>query len=67
MTIFSEFSLHVHKALGNTQRPDLYTIGMWDELPDLRGICYARRLDDALAALRNVLEEAGKTAEVERR
>jgi hypothetical protein len=66
MTTSWEFSLHVHKALQNARHPDLYTIGIWDGLCDLRGICYARPLEDALAALRNVLEEAGKLAEVER-
>ena len=61
-----ELSLHVYKAFQNAQHPDLYTIGVWDGLSDLRGICYGRPLDGALAALRNLLEEAGKLAEVER-
>ena len=64
MTASLEFSLHVHKALQNAQHPDLDTIGVWDGLSDLHGICYARPLDDALAAFRTVLEEAGKLAEV---
>jgi len=66
MTISSEFSLHIHKSLGNAQGPDLYTIALWQELSVLRGICYSQPIDDALAALRRALEEAGKVAEVER-
>ena len=66
MTISCEFSLHIHKALGDSQRPDLYTIALWHELSVLRGICYSRPIDDALAALRRALEEAGKVAEIER-
>ncbi len=66
MKISSEFSLHIHKTLGDAQRPDLYTIALWHELSVLRGICYSRSIDDALAALRRILEEAGKVAEVER-
>ena len=66
MTISSEFSLHIHKTLGDSQRPELYTIALWHELSVLCGICYSRPIDDALAALRRVLEEAGKVAEIER-
>ena len=66
MTISCEFSLYVHKALQNARHPDLYTIAVWDRLLDLRGICFARPVDNAVAAFRNVLEEAGKLAEVER-
>ena len=66
MTISSEFSLHIHKSLGNAQGPDLYTIALWQELSVLRGICYSQPIDDALPALRRALEEAGKVAEVER-
>jgi hypothetical protein len=66
MRISSEFALHIHKTLGNAQSPDLYTIAVWQELSVLSGICYSRPIDDALAALRRTLEEAGKVAEVER-
>jgi hypothetical protein len=65
MTISSEFSLHIHKTLGDAKGPDLYTIALWYELSVLRGICYFRPIDDALAALRRALEQAGKVAEVE--
>ena len=61
-----EFSLHIHKTLGGAQRPDLYTIALWHELSVLRGICYSRPIDDALAALRRTLEEAGKVAKIGR-
>ena len=66
MTVSSEFSLHIHKVLGDARGPDLYTIALWHELSVLRGICYYRPIDDALAALRRTLEEAGKVAEAER-
>ena len=66
MTVSLEFSLHIHKILGDAHRPDLYTIALWHELSVLRGICYSRPIDDALAALRRTLEEAGTVAEVER-
>ena len=66
MTISSEFSLHIHKTLGDAQGPALYTIALWQELSVLRGVCYSRPIDDALAALRRTLEEAGKVAESER-
>ena len=66
MTTSLEFSLHVYKALQNAQHPDLYTISMWDGLSDLHGICYAQPFDDAVAALRIILEEAGKLVDVER-
>jgi hypothetical protein len=66
MRISTEFSLHIHKTFGGGQGPDLYTIALWHELSVLRGICYSRPIDDALAALRRALEEAGKVAEVER-
>ena len=66
MRISFEFSLHIHKTLGDAQRPDLYTVALWHELSVLRGICYSRPIDDALAALRRTLEEAGKVAESER-
>ena len=66
MTVSSEFSLHMHKTLGDARSPDLYTIILWHELSVLRGICYSRPIDDALAALRRTLEEAGKVTEVVR-
>ena len=66
MTVSLELSLHIHKTLGDAHRPDLYTIALWQELSVLRGICYSRPIDDALAALRRTLEEAGTVAEVER-
>lgn len=67
MTMSLEFSLHIHKTLGDAENRDLYTVALWHELSVLRGICYSRPIDDALAALRHALEEAGKGAEVERR
>ena len=60
-----QFSFQVHKLMDNARRPALFTIALWEGTA-LRDICFARPLDDALAALRNVLEEAGKLAEVER-
>jgi len=60
MTISSEFSLHIHKTLGDWQRPDLYTIVLWQELSVLR-IGYSRLIDDALA---RPLEETSKVAKL---
>ena len=54
-----EFSLHVHKLMGNAQRPALFTIAIWEETV-LRGICYAQPLDAALDAFRKLLEEWGR-------
>jgi hypothetical protein len=67
MTISLELWLHIHKTLGDAESRDLYTVALWHELSVLRGICYSRPIDDALAALRRTLEEAGKGGEVERR
>ena len=60
MTVSSEFSLHIHKTLADAQRPDLYTIALWHELSVLRGICYSRPIDDALAALRRTSKKPAK-------
>jgi hypothetical protein len=56
----SEFALHVHKKPGNADRPDLYTIGVWEGTV-LRGICHAQPIDCAVSALRRTLEEAGQS------
>ena len=66
MRISTEFSLHIHKTLGDARGPDLYTIALWHDLSVLRGICYSRPIDEALAALRRTLEEAGNVAKIER-
>ena len=60
----AEFSFHVHKFIGNGQRPALFTIAIWGG-SILRGICYAQQLDAALAALGEVLEEWGREAMAE--
>ena len=57
-----EFSVHVHKLMGNAQRPALFTIGLW-EGNVLRAICYTQPLDAALLAVRKVLEESGTNTE----
>jgi hypothetical protein len=56
-----EFALHVHKLPGNSQHPELYTIGVWEQTA-LRGVCLAQPIDPALAALRRLFEAAGQPA-----
>jgi hypothetical protein len=54
-----EFSLHVHKKVATAEHRDLYTIGIWKD-STLHAICHAQPLEQALGALRNVLDQAGK-------
>lgn len=57
----SEFSFHVHKKAGNGERPALFTVGLWEGTVQ-RGICHTQPIDDALAAIRRVLEEPERPA-----
>jgi hypothetical protein len=52
----SEFSLHVHRTTGPDRQTNRYTIGLWNGIV-LRAICHIEPLDNALAALRLVLED----------
>ena len=63
-TTCSEFSLHVHKKFADAQRGDVYTIGVWEGSSVLRAICHAQRIDDAVTAFRNFLQEAGRPVEI---
>jgi hypothetical protein len=57
-----EFALHVHKLPGNSDHPDVYTIGVWEQTA-LRTVCLAQPIDPALAALRGLFETAAQAAE----
>ena len=54
-----EFSFHVHKKAATAEHQDLYTIGIWTG-STLHAICHVQPLEQALGALRNVLDQAGK-------
>ena len=56
----SEFAVHVYRKHGDDEHADLYTIGVWEE-STLRGICHAQPLDDAVAALRMLLQETDES------
>jgi len=59
----AEFSLHIHKRIGDDGCNDRYTIGLWSG--DVLGaICHAAPLDIALSALRLALENKGRSAEM---
>jgi hypothetical protein len=57
----SEFAFHVHRKAGDAKRPALFSIGVW-EGKILRAICHTQPIDDALAAIRRVLEEPERPA-----
>ena len=52
-----EFSLHVHKKTTVGRGQALYMIGIWNG-PILFAICHVQPLDQALSALRNLLDQA---------
>jgi hypothetical protein len=54
-----DFSFHVHKKAATAEQQDLYTIGIWTG-STLHAICHAQPLEQALGALRNVLDQGGK-------
>ena len=54
-----EFALHVHKKIGISHHQALYTIGIWAG-PTLYAICHVQPLDQAVKALREVLDQAGR-------
>jgi hypothetical protein len=59
----SEFDLHVWKRPANGDRPDQYTIGVWDG-QQIRSLCHIAPIEAAIQTLRNVLETAGQPAAV---
>jgi hypothetical protein len=59
----SEFDLHVWKRPANEDRPDQYTIGVWDG-QQIRSLCHIAPIEAAVHTLRNVLETAGQPAAV---
>jgi hypothetical protein len=58
----TEFDLHVLKKRGACGTPDLFTLGVWDDLLTVRSVCHIAPIEDAIVALRQVLETAGNTA-----
>lgn len=59
----TEFDLHVLKIRGACGRPDLFTLGIWDGLLTVRSVCHIAPIEEALIALRQILETAGHTAD----
>jgi hypothetical protein len=55
-----EFDLHVLKKRGAVGRPDHFTIAVWDGLLTLRSVCHVLPIEEALVALREILETAGR-------
>lgn len=55
----TEFDLHVLKKRGVCGRPDLFTLGIWDGLLTVRSVCHIAPIEEALLALRQILETAG--------
>jgi len=55
----SEFDLHILKKCGVRGKPDNFTIAVWDGLLTLSSVCHALPIEDALVALRQILETAG--------
>lgn len=58
----TEFDLHVFKKRGACGGPDLFTLGVWDGLLTVRSICHIAPIEEALVALRQILETAGNAA-----
>ena len=56
----SEFDLHVLKRHGTNGRPDQFTIGVWDGVLTVRSVCHIVPIEEVLAALRQLLENAGE-------
>jgi hypothetical protein len=57
--LLPEFDLHILKKCGVGGRPDNFTIAVWDGLLTLSSVCHALPIEDALVALRQILEAAG--------
>ena len=57
----AEFGLHVFKRRASGQKGDRYTIGVWEGKCQ-RVICHDACIDGALAAIRNEMEKAGRSA-----
>jgi hypothetical protein len=55
----SEFDLHVWKRPAAGNRPDQYTIGIWDG-QQIRSLCHIAPIEIAVQALRQALETAGQ-------
>lgn len=55
----SEFDLHVWKRPGTGGRPDVYTIGVWEDQQKIRSLCHIAPIEAALTTLREALETAG--------
>jgi hypothetical protein len=58
----TEFDLHVLKKPGACGRPALFTLGVWDGLLKVRSVCHIAPIEDALVALRQILETPGNAA-----
>jgi hypothetical protein len=56
-----EFDLHVWKRFAVGNRPDQYTIGIWDG-QQIHSLCHIAPIEDAVQTLRQVLETAGQPA-----
>ena len=55
----TEFDVHVLKKRGACGRPDLFTLGVWDGLLTVGCACHIAPIEEALVALRKILETAG--------
>jgi hypothetical protein len=55
----SEFDLHILKRCGVGGNPDNFTMAVWDSQLTVRSVCHALPIEDALVALRQILETAG--------
>ncbi len=55
----SEFDFHVWKRPGIGGRPDVYTIGVWEDQLKIRSLCHIAPIEAALVTLRQALETAG--------
>jgi hypothetical protein len=60
MILPSEFDVHVSKRRGTNGRPDQFTIGVWDGVLTVKSVCHILPIDEALVALRQLLESAGQ-------
>jgi hypothetical protein len=57
----AEFGLHIFKRRASAQNGDRYTIGVWEGACQ-RAICHDACIDGALAAIRDEMERAGRSA-----
>ena len=55
-TSHAEFDLHVWKKTSDDNKPDVYTIGVWDR-GQILSVCHIEPIDAALSAIRNLLEQ----------